>query len=78
MIMEKKRSEELKVSFDTALKKLAEKQKSIRERQEYIKKCQLVMEALGELLNENADFRKQYESKLAELLQKKKLAEGEP
>lgn len=76
--MEKKRSEELKVSFDRALKNLAEKHKSIRERQEHLRKCQLVMEALGELLNENADFRKQYESKLAELIQKKKLVEGEP
>lgn len=76
--MEKKRSEELKALADRALKNLAEELKSIRERQEHLSKLLLVMDALDELLEENADFRKRYESKLAELIQKKKLAEGEP
>ena len=75
--MEKKRSEELKALADRALKNLAEELKSIRERQEHLRKCQLLMETLDELLKENADFRKQFESKLAVLIQKKKLAEDE-
>lgn len=76
--MEKKRSEELKALVDRALKNSAEELKSIRERQEHLRKLLLIMDALDELLEKNADFRKQYESKLAELIQKKKLAEGEP
>ena len=76
--MEKKRLEELKVLADKVEKKLKEELNSIRERQEHLRKCQLIMKALDELLKENADFRKQYESKLADLIKKKKVAEGEP
>ena len=76
--MEKKRLEELEVMADKAMKNLEEKLNSIRERQEHLRKRQLLMKALDELLKENADFRKQYESKLADLIQKKKVAEGEP
>jgi hypothetical protein len=77
-IMDKKRLEEIKVMIDNARKNLAEKLKSIREQQEHLRKLLLVMETLDELLEENADFKKKFESKLAELIQKKKLAEGEP
>ena len=76
--MEKKRLEELEVMADKAIKNLEEELNSIRERQEHLRKRQLVIKALDELLKENADFRKQYESKLADLIQKKKVAEGEP
>ena len=72
--MEKKRSEELKALVDRALKNSAEELKSIRERQEHLRKLLLIMDALDELLEKNADFRKQYESKLAELIQKEKAA----
>ena len=76
--MEKKRLEELEVMADKAIKNLEEELNSIRERQEHLRKRQLVIKALDELLKENADFRKQYESKLVDLIQKKKVAEGEP
>ena len=72
--MKKKRLEELKVMADKAKKSLAEELKSIREQQEHVRKLQLLMETLGELLEENADFRKQFESKLAELSHKEKAA----
>ena len=72
--MKKKRLEELKVMADKAKKSLAEELKSIREQQEHVRKLQLLMETLGELLDENADFRKQFESKLAELSHKEKAA----
>lgn len=72
--MKKKRLEELKVMADKAKKSLAEELKSIREQQEHVRKLQLLMETLGELLEENADFRKQFESKLAELSHKEKVA----
>ena len=77
--MKKKRLEELKVMADKAKKSLAEELKSIREQQEHVRKLQLLMETLGELLEENADFRKQFESKLAELIRKEKTAlQGKP
>ena len=72
--MKKKRLEELNVMADKAKKSLAEELKSIREQQEHVRKLQLLMETLGELLEENADFRKQFESKLAELSHKEKAA----
>ena len=77
--MKKKRLEEFKVMADKAKKSLAEELKSIREQQEHVRKLQLLMETLGELLEENADFRKQFESKLAELSHKEKAAiQGKP
>ena len=76
--MDKKRLEELKVMADKVEKKLKEELNSIRERQENLRHCQLVMKALDELLKENADFRKQFESKFVDLIQKEKLEEGEP
>ena len=69
-----KRLEEIKVKCDKVRKSLAEEQKSIRERQEVLRKQILVMKALEELLMENADFRKQFESKLEELISKEKEA----
>jgi molecular chaperone DnaK (HSP70) len=65
--MDKKRLEEIKVMIDNARKNLAEKLKSKREELERAKRTQLVMDALDDLLKENADFRKQFESKLKEL-----------
>lgn len=76
--MEKKRLEELKVLADKVEKKLKEELNSIRERQKDLRMCQLIMKALDELLKENADFRKQFESKYVDLIQKEKLEEGEP
>ena len=76
--MEKKRLEELEVMADKAIKNLEEELNSIRERQEHLRKRQLLMKALDELLKENADFRKQFESKYVDLIQKEKLEEGEP
>ena len=61
-----KRLEEIKVKGDKVRKSLAEEQKSIRERQEVLRKQILIMKALDELLMENADFRKQFENKLEE------------
>lgn len=75
--MKKNNSEELKVLADKAKKDLAEKLKSNKEQQEHVRRLLLMTEALKELLEENAEFRKQYESKLAELIQKKKRAEDE-
>ena len=65
-IMKEKRLEEIKVKGDKVRKSLAEEQKSIRERQEVLRKQILIMKALDELLMENADFRKQFENKLEE------------
>lgn len=65
--MDKKRLEEIKVLIDNARKNLAEKLKSKREELERARWTQLVMDALDDLLKENADFRKQFESKLKEL-----------
>jgi len=62
--MDKKRLEEIKVMIDNARKNLAEKLKSKREELERARWTQLVMDALDDLLKENADFRKQFESKL--------------
>ena len=75
--MKKKRLEELKVLADEAEKSLEEKLESNKEQQEHVRRLQLLMEALDELLEENADFKKQFESKLAALIQKKKQAEDE-
>ena len=72
--MDKKRLEEIKVMVDNARKNLAEEIKTIREKQERLRRHQLLLKALGEVLKENADFKRQYESKLAELIQKEKAA----
>ena len=68
--MKEKRLEEIKVKGDKVRKSLAEEQKSIRERHEVLRKQILIMKALDELLMENADFRKQFENKLEELISK--------
>ena len=73
--MKKNHLEEIKVRIDNARKSLAEELKSIGEQQEHLRKLLLVMETTDELLKENADFRKQFERKLAELIQMKKLTE---
>lgn len=70
--MTEKRLEEFRVMADKAKKSLAEELKSIREQQEHTKKLQLLIETLKELLEENTDFRKQFECKLAELSHKEK------
>ena len=70
--MTEKRLEEIMVSVDNARKRKAEELKSIREQQERIKRLLLIMETLKELLEENTDFRKQFECKLAELSHKEK------
>ena len=72
--MDKKRFEKMKVMVDNARKRMAEDLKTIREGQENLRKIQLVMGALDELLKDNADFRKQFESKLKELSLKEKAA----
>ena len=72
--MDKKRSEKTKVMVDNARKSMAEDLKTIREDQENLRKIQLVMGALDELLKDNADFRKQFESKLTELSLKEEAA----
>jgi recombinational DNA repair protein (RecF pathway) len=72
--MDKKRFEKTKVMVDNARKSMAEDLKTIREDQENLRKIQLVMEALDELFKENADFRKQFESKLTELSLKEEVA----
>ena len=77
--MKKNHLEEIKVRIDNARKSLAEELKSIGEQQEHLRKLLLVMETTDELLKENADFRKQFESKLAELSQKEETAkQGKP
>lgn len=68
--MDKKRFEKMKVMVDNARKRI----KTIREDQENLRKIQLVMGALDELLKDNADFRKQFESKLTELSLKEEAA----
>lgn len=72
--MDKKRFEKTKVMVDNARKSMAEDLKTIREDQENLRKIQLVMEVLDELFKENADFRKQFESKLTELSLKEEVA----
>ena len=72
--MDKKRFEKMKVLVDNARKRMAKDLKTIREDQENLRKIQLVMEALDELFKENADFRKQFESKLTELSLKEEVA----
>ena len=72
--MDKKRSKKTKVMVDNARKSMAEDLKTIRENQENLRKILLVMEALDELFKENADFRKQFESKLTELSLKEEAA----
>ena len=72
--MDKKRFEKTKVMVDNARKSMAEDLNTIREDQENLRKIQLVMEALDELFKENADFRKQFESKLTELSLKEEVA----
>lgn len=72
--MDKKRLEEIKVMFDNARKNLTEELKTIREKQERLRRHQLLLKALGEVLKENADFKRQFENKLAELIQKEKAA----
>lgn len=70
--MDKKRLEDIKKMSDNARKSLAGEFKTIREEQERLRKFLLVLEALDELLKENVDFRKQFESKYAELSHKRK------
>ena len=72
--MDKKRFEKMKVMVDNARKRMAKDLKTIREAQENLRKIQLVMGALDELLKDNADFRKQFESKLTELSLKEEAA----
>ena len=72
--MDKKSLKEIKMMADKARKSMEEELKTIREDQERLRKLLLVMEALDELLKENADFRNQFESKLAELGFKEKIA----
>lgn len=72
--MNKERLEEIKAMKDKARKSLTEELKSIKKSQEQLRKHILVMDALNELLAENADFRKQFESKLAELSSKEEAA----
>ena len=72
--MNKERLEEIKAMKDKARKSLTEELKSIKKSQEQLRKQILVIDALNELLMENADFRKQFESKLAELSSKEKIA----
>ena len=72
--MDKKRLEKTKVMVDNARKSMAEDLKTIREDQENLRKILLVMGALDELLKDNADFRKQFESKLTELSLKEEAA----
>ncbi|MBQ9200655.1 MAG: hypothetical protein IJ141_10810 [Lachnospiraceae bacterium] len=72
--MNKERLEEIKAMKDKARKSLTEELKSIKKSQEQLRKQILVIDALNELLMENADFRKQFESKLAELSSKEKVA----
>lgn len=77
--MKKMNFEELKMMAEEAKKSMTEELKTIREEQERIRTLSLIMEALDELLKENADFRKQFESKFAELSQKEKAAkQGKP
>ena len=68
--MNKERLEEIKAMKDKARKSLTEELKSIKKSQEQLRKQILIMKALDELLMENADFRKQFESKLEELISK--------
>jgi len=71
--------EEIKMLADKARKSAEAELKTIREDQERLRKLLLVMDALDELLEENADFRKQFESKLVELSLKEKAAkQGKP
>ena len=77
--MDKKRLEEIKVMIDNARKNLAEELKSDREELERARRTKLVMYTLDKLLKGNADFRKQFESKLEELILKEKTSkQGEP
>lgn len=77
--MDKKRLEEIKVMIDNARKNLAEELKSNREELERARRTKLVMYTLDKLLKGNADFRKQFESKLEELILKEKTSkQGEP
>ena len=72
--MKKMNFEELKMMAEEAKKSMTEELKTIREDQERLRKLLLVMDALDELLEENADFREQFEGKLAELIHKEKVA----
>lgn len=72
--MNKKHLEKIRMMSDKARKSMAEDLKTIREHQENLRKFQLVMGALDELLKDNADFRKQFESKLTELSLKEEAA----
>ena len=65
--MDKKRLKEIKEMSDNARKSMAGELESIKKQQENLMKLKLVIEAVGELLKDNPDFRKQFESKLAEL-----------
>ncbi len=72
--MDKKRLEEIKKMSAKARKSLEEELKTIKEDQERLRKTQLVLKALNELLDESADFRNLFERKLAELSLKEEAA----
>lgn len=58
--MKKMNLEEIKMVADKAKKSMEEELKTIIEEQERLRKLMLVMEALDELLEENADLKKQF------------------
>ena len=77
--MDKKNLEEIQMLREKAKKDLAEKIKSLNEEIEQFRKVLLILKALGELSNENPDFKRQFESKLEELSQKEEAAtQGKP
>ena len=72
--MDKKHLEEIKMMTDKARKSLEEDLKTIRKEQERLRWHRLLMETVRALLEENAEFKKQFESKWEELSQKEKTA----
>ena len=70
--MEKKQLEEIKKMSEKAKKVLAEKRKCIEKQLEELRKTLLVFKALDELLEENPDFKRLFESILKELSLKEK------
>ena len=59
--MDKKRLKEIKEMSDNARKSMAGELESIKKQQENLMKLKLVIEAVGELLKDNPDFRKQFD-----------------
>ena len=70
--MDQKKLNEIKKMSENARKDLAEERKCIEKQLEELKKTMLVFEALDELLEENPDFKRLFESKLKELSLKEK------